>query len=182
MTSRIALKEWSVVVEALASGKQLVLLRKGGIRDPQGRFQLQHREFLLYPTREHQKEEAVRPEFREHLRQTPDPTTVPLKVYGGVAFCGELQDPMQLVGLERYHIWTPSFFEERMKYRPKDPTLVVVLRAYLLPKVISHSVRPEYAGCRSWVPLSEEIPVEGAVPVVDNATFRQALEETTAQL
>ncbi len=185
MTSSVALKEWAVVVEALGTGQQLILVRKGGIRDPKGAFSLQHREFLLYPTQEHQKESQVRPEFRQHFCQgsplTSDPAGIDFKVYGGIAFCGQIRDPEQLGGLERYHIWTPEFFKERMQYRPQAPTWVAVLRAYRLPKPIRHPAKPEYAGCKSWVPLTEAIPVEGAEPVVDNRRFRQSLEEITAR-
>lgn len=184
LTSSIALKEWAVVVEALAGGEQLLLVRKGGIRDPKGAFHLQHREFLLYPTWEHQAkapDQNIRPEFRQRFQKLlappADPTSVPLRVYGGVAFCGEIRDPAQMAGLEKYHLWTPGFFEERMRYRPSAPTLVVVLRAYTLPRPVAHPVKPEYAGCKSWVPLAEPIPVEGALPVVENRRFRQALKE-----
>ena len=189
ISSKTALKEWAIVVEALASGEQLLLLRKGGIRDPKGAFQLEHREFLLYPTWEHQSEktlERVRPEFLERYQSLLDqphaPTSVLLKIYGGVAYVGEIRDPSQLQGLEKYHIWTPQFLKERMEYRPQAPTLVVVLRAFLLKQPVQHPVKPEYAGCKSWVPLQEEIPVEGAAPVVDNQRFRRALEEISTKV
>lgn len=186
--SNIALKEWAIVVEALAAGEQMILVRKGGIRDPRGTFQLKHREFLLYPTWEHQAEDPqwIRPEFqprlKELLAQPRDSSTVPLTVYAGVAFCGQIQDPKRIAGLERYHLWTPGFFEARMSYRPKEPTLVVVLRAYRIPKPTLHPIRPEYAGCQSWVELSESIPVDGLKPVVENDRFREALEEISARL
>jgi hypothetical protein len=187
--SAVALKEWAVVVEALARGEQMILVRKGGIRDPKGCFQLQHREFFLYPTWEHQNEvaaKAIRPEFQERFRvlltQPANSATVPLRVYAGVGYIGEVRDPKQLAGLERYHIWTPEFFEERMRYRPQAPTLVVALRAYRLKQPMEHPVKPEYAGCKSWVPLGEELVVEDPEPVVENRRFRAALEEITAHL
>ncbi len=189
ITSNIALKEWAIVTEAMAEGRQLLILRKGGIRDQQGAFQLKHREFFLYPTWEHQSEETeamIRPEFRERYRlllASPKPAqTVPLKIYAGVATCGPIRDPEQMAGLEKYHLWTPEFIQGRMKYRPQAPTLVVVLRVYRLPKEIEHPVRPEYAGCKSWVTLAESIPVEGAVPVMENQHFRQALEAIHSRL
>lgn len=185
VTAQIALKEWAVVVEALREGEQLILVRKGGIRDPKGAFSLEHREFLLYPTLEHQKESLVRPEFRHYFPQmgadASDPNRVDFKICAGSAFCGQIRDPEQLRGLEKYHLWTPEFFKERMRYRPQAPTLVVVLRVYRLPSQVRHPVRLEYAGCKSWVPLTEAIPVEGAEPVVDNRRFRQSLEEITAR-
>ena len=189
MTSTIALKEWAVVVEALAEGQQLLLLRKGGIRDPKGAFQLEHREFFLYPTWEHQSEapeSKVRAEFRERYKglfaQGCSLETIPLKIYAGVAYCAEVQDPKRLEGLRRYYIWTPEFIQERMKYRPQAPTLAVVLRVYRLMKEIPHLFRPEYAGCKSWVPLGQALPIEGAVPIVDNQRFRKSLEEISGQL
>ncbi len=185
----IALKEWAVVVEALAHGEQLLVVRKGGIRDPQGAFQLQHREFLLYPTWEHQTEAsvaAIQPEFqtrfKEALALPADPTQVSFRVYAGVALCAQIQEAEKMEGLQKYHIWTPAFFEDRLKYRPQAPTLVVVLRAYRLKKPVAHPVLPEYAGCKSWVPLKGEISLEGAEPVVDNQRFRQALIDISGRL
>lgn len=186
LTSNVALKEWAVVVEALGQGQQILLIRKGGIRDPQGAFHLEHREFFLYPTLEHQNEEAVRPEFQQRykgsLSGAKEAREVQLKIYGGVSYVGQIRDPKQLEGLERYHIWTPEFFEKRLQYRPVAPTVVVVLRAYRLPKIIPHPVQPEYIGCKSWVELSESLPVEGAQPVMDNQRFRAALVEISSRL
>lgn len=189
LTSQIALKEWAVVVEALAEGEQILLLRKGGIRDPQGAFQMEHREFFLYPTWEHQSEHPqirIRPEFRQRYKELFVPAhpaaTVPLKVYAGIAYCGLVQEAGALEGLEKHHIWTPEFIRERMKYRPQAPMLAVVLRCYRLKKEISQPVRPEYAGCKSWVPLSAALPIEETVPVVDSIRFRKALEEISGRL
>lgn len=47
---RTALKEWAVVVDALGSGQQIILLRKGGLREGPGGFAVAQPEFLLFPT------------------------------------------------------------------------------------------------------------------------------------
>ncbi len=186
LTCGVALKEWAVVVEGLASGDQLLLVRKGGIRDPKGAFQLEQREFLLYPTQEHQQQKMIRSPFRERFQETfaepADAEHIPFRLYAGVAFCGEVHKPSQLAGLEKYHIWTPEFLEERMKYRPQSPTLVVMVRAFRLSLPIQRLVKPEYAGCKSWLKLAEPVPVEGAEPVVENRRFRQALEDVASRL
>ena len=188
LTSQIALKEWAVVVEALGCGEQLILLRKGGLRDPKGAFQLQHREFLLFPTWEHQKEGCernIRPDMRQKyhdILSPPAPASVRLCIYGGVAHVAEIRDPEQLKGLEKYHIWTPDFFIDRMRYRPQAATVVVVLRVFKLPVAVLHPVKPEYLGCKSWVPLASEISIEGSQPVVENQRFRSALEEISSRL
>ena len=54
MQLNIALKEWSATIDALASGDQLFLIRKGGIRETNRHFELPHRRFLLYPTHFHE--------------------------------------------------------------------------------------------------------------------------------
>ena len=181
--SKIALKEWAVLVNAVGRGEQLLLVRKGGIADPGNGFQLKHREFFLYPTMEHQREEYLRPEFRKKFQESSSGIdSVSLQVYAGVAFQEEVKDLGVLSGLEKYHLWSPEFLEQRSRYKPECPTQVLVLRAYCLPKPVPHPVRPEYAGCKSWVELSDEISLKGAEPVLENRRFLAALEEINSRL
>jgi hypothetical protein len=58
---RTAFKEWAVVVDALLRGEQILILRKGGLREGRGGFQIEHSEFLLFPTLFHQQRESVIP-------------------------------------------------------------------------------------------------------------------------
>lgn len=181
ITSDVALKEWALVTEALASGEQVVIVRKGGIRDPHGSFQLEHREFFIYPTTEHQNEEAVRPEFRGRFSAAADPKTVLLKVYAEVAFCVEIKELKQLLGLEKYHIWTPEFFQKRMEYKPNESAWLAVLKAYRLAEPILQPVMPEYAGCKSWVKLSEPVQMLMHEPVIDDRRFLALSEEISSR-
>ncbi len=64
-----ALKEWAAVVLALEQGVHTVLLRKGGISEDTGNFNLDHSRFLLYPTFEHQKPQFLKP-GHAHLYQS----------------------------------------------------------------------------------------------------------------
>ncbi len=182
----MALKEWAVVVEALGAGAQILLLRKGGIKDPGGVFRVQHREFLLYPTWEHQEEALIRPEFRERykaaLHPPADSSRVTFRFYAGVGYEVPVKKASQLEGLEKHHIWQPEFFEKRLSYRPEEPMLALVLRVYRLPKPVHVPVEPAYAGCRSWVPLAQPVPVEGGEPLPDNRKFRDAIEEISSRL
>ena len=84
-----AFKEWAVVCEALKSGRQTVLIRKGGIREEDGIFRVDDEEFFLMPTYDHQTPKLVKPEFipalaahtlstraarpSTHTRSTPSP-------------------------------------------------------------------------------------------------------------
>ena len=186
ITSSTALKEWAAVVEALGAGQQLLLLRKGGILDPDGRFRVEHREFLLFSTWEHQQESLIRPEFRQQfqgaLRPPADPSRVTFLYYAGVGYETAVEDPAKLAGLEKYHIWAPEFFGKRLSYRPEEPTLALILRVYRLPKPVHLAVDPAYAGCKSWVPLKQPVAVEGGEPLMDNRKFRAALEKISAQI
>ena len=40
---QMAFKEWAVICRALAQGRQRLILRKGGIEEPGGQFELAHR-------------------------------------------------------------------------------------------------------------------------------------------
>lgn len=190
MVSQTALKEWAVVVAAIARGQVGLLLRKGGIADPDETFSLAHREFFLFPTREHQRREQVRPEFHplfdEVAAQAPSAEAAPgpirLTTYAGVAGHWRVTSAEQLRGLEHTHLWTADALRQRLAYKPQLPTVAVVLRAYRLPTPPVISPRPEYAGCKSWVPLAEPWSVEGAVPILPNARFRQLLEEVAGRL
>lgn len=187
MTSRIALKEWAAVVDAAGQGRHLLLLRKGGLADPEEGFTLKCREFFLYPTWEHQRPQYVRSEFQDRFRQlakapTQPRSQVPVQVYAGVAFHKQIRDPTVLAALEKFHIWSVEFLQQRAAYKPELPTQLLVIRAYRLPRPIAHAVGPEEAGCRSWVDLAQDLSLEGAQPVLENRRFRAALEEIRAKL
>ena len=181
METAIALKEWAVIAQAMAAGEQVILLRKGGIQDPSGAFALEQREFLIYPTWEHQKLEWIREPFREKYRtilNAKEPAAqIPFSVYAGVAYHAEIKNPAVFKRLEKYHLWTPEFFAHQAEYRPQSPTLLVVVRAYQLKKSVEVSLEPDYAGCKSWVTLRKPVSIDGAEPVIENRKFRTILEE-----
>ena len=61
---RTAFKEWAIIVDALGRGEQIVILRKGGISEGRGGFQVTQARFLLFPTLFHQQRDAVLPDAR----------------------------------------------------------------------------------------------------------------------
>src|SRR5438309_682932 len=65
----ITFREWAVTVRALAEGEQLLTLRKGGIREPEKHFKLDHERFFLYPTFDHQYADLVRESHRPVLER-----------------------------------------------------------------------------------------------------------------
>ena len=67
----VALKEWAVVQRSLLEGHQIILLRKGGLIEESGDFDLRAGQFLLYPTYAHETERAgdVQPCFGQWLSE-----------------------------------------------------------------------------------------------------------------
>ena len=84
-----ALKEWAVVCRALETGRQSILLRKGGIDEGPHGFRMRYREFWLLPTRFHEGAESLGPGHASLLGQTqaerPEPGTFRVAQYGVVA-------------------------------------------------------------------------------------------------
>src|ERR1044071_5391986 len=80
---RIAFKEWAVIVDALGTGRQIVILRKGGISEGRGGFQVDHPEFLLFPTLFHQQRESVLPEAQARFDRLefPGPEVLRLEYF-----------------------------------------------------------------------------------------------------
>ena len=58
----VALKEWSLALRAIREGRQTILLRKGGIVEETGAFDVVSDRFILFPTFYHQDPEILRAE------------------------------------------------------------------------------------------------------------------------
>ncbi len=73
------------------------------------------------------------------------------------------------------HIWTAeSVRADRLDFRPKHRLTVLVVQVSPLVEPERLPRTPEYAGCKSWVPL----PVDPmwATPVHDDATLQEIAE------
>src|ERR1700712_4180844 len=102
----VALKEWATVCAALESGRQMLLLRKGGIYESTGEFELENREFLLFPTYLHQNLKMLKPEFHAGFEaKTAEPEQVRISGAGIVTDIIQLASRAQIDALEEYHIW-----------------------------------------------------------------------------
>jgi hypothetical protein len=157
----VALKEWAVVIEALAQGKQRFLLRKGGIAEGKRGFELKHRRFLFFPTWEHQQQDWIRPEYRDlflNLRPA-DPEAVTIR-YGAQVedICPAPADIHELLQSPE-HIWAEPYLRMRYEYRPDLPLYLAPVQVFTLPEPVTISNDRRYKGCRSWVDLNEEIDV-----------------------
>ena len=182
--TRTALKEWAVAVNALEAGRTALILRKGGIHEKQ--FPLEHREFLLYPTYDHQRAELLKPPFQADLKEVLlmrcPPGMVRLSAFARATDVWEIRDAEPLQALSDQFIWTDDYAAERLRWRPTQPLRVVALRVYRLaqPRVIA--VREAYGGCLSWLELEEEVPLQGLEPVLDDGAYAQLVAPARALL
>jgi hypothetical protein len=197
----IAFKEWAVTVRALAEGEQLVTLRKGGIREPEKHFSLDHDRFFLYPTFDHQRGDLVRqshqPELRRALEEGvwPDgdppvqaltcdggiaqPDRVRIRAWAEVARSWTVTDRRVVDGLAPFYVWTADYAEKRLAWKRRHPLHVLLLRTYRIPRPVTVRVRDDYGGCRSWLEITRDLPFEGT-PVLSDEEFERASEEIAA--
>lgn len=175
-----SLKEWAVAVQALTEGNMILLLRKGGIREQSGSFTVQQRQFWLYPTYEHQKPHLLKPEYAHQVVPVAagwHPEQVEISAWARVTHQFQVQEPEAVEALLPFHIWNREFVSERLKWKPKSPLTVLLLRVYRLPEVRSIPFQAEYGGCKSWIDLQVELSFTEAQPVLSDEVYRQQTVE-----
>lgn len=171
-TLNLALKEWAVVCSALASGQQIILLRKGGIYESAGEFEIEHRRFLLFPTYLHQKPEMLKDPHRAALRPVDsEPDKIEISLAAEITDIVRVTSRSAMDALANEHIWTPKLIDMRFNYRPENPLYLLLIRAYKLPIPVTIAGTPAYAGCKSWVPLEQPIETSGAKPVLTDSEY-----------
>ena len=183
-STNIALKEWAAVVGALESGEQTILLRKGGIVEHKQGFRLRHRQFLLFPAHEHQHARFLKPGSSSYQlpiqtdspKEAPGQATPVLRI-GSLAEADlVLEAPSSLdaaLPLLEETIWNEDFLSQRYAYRPELPGWLLFLRVWRFPEPIFLPDRQSYAGCKSWVHLTEEVSLLNLTPVLSDEEFAE---------
>ncbi|MDB5392423.1 MAG: hypothetical protein JWM11_8069 [Planctomycetaceae bacterium] len=171
----IAFKEWAVICQALASGKQTLILRKGGIHEGRDGFRVAHREFWLFPTYLHQTDRMKLVDeaglvLDATLLDRHETDSVPLQLLAEVTDVFEITDEVLLPKLKGMHWWSEQTLKERFHYRNPGLFLLVV-RISKLPEIHALENSPHFAGCRSWVDLPAPISTAGLTPVLNELEF-----------
>lgn len=170
-----AFKEWAVICEALALGKQAIILRKGGIDEDQGEFRIQQTHFWLYPTWVHQQNVGINEETRPLLQQIetrrPPAGMIHLQLWAEVTGIYRIRDLLPALLLSHLHCWSEEAVRNRFEYKTPGLNLLVV-RVHRVPKAHVIAELPAYEGCRSWVELDKPLPTDGSTPVLDDASYR----------
>jgi hypothetical protein len=182
----VALKEWATVLEAMARGEQLVLIRKGGLIEPGSGFELLSACFVFYPTFEHQAVNYLRQPYRRYFdeaasRRAPE-GQVRVELIGLAAASTPSSDPGIVERLSAFHIYNEAFVTQRLKWQPDQPLMIVAVRVFRLPQPVILPVAPRYAGCKSWVELDAPVSLEGAQPVLEKAAFEARFRGLTGLL
>lgn len=175
-----ALKEWAVAVDALEKGQTIMLLRKGGIREQGGRFQVAHDQVLLYPTYEHQQPFLLKPEYAEQVTPVTSgwhPETVRIGSWARITDIFQVADERVVNALLPFHIWNEQFISDRLKWKPRQPLYILLLRTYKLAQVQMIPYQAIYSGCKSWIDLTEPIGIEDAESVLSDITYTQMRAE-----
>lgn len=182
----IALREWAVAVKALEAGRQVIVLRKGGISEETKEFRLESPRFYLFPSFEHQRPHLVKPEASDMVALTQAEAEqftdqVRISSYAEVVEDIEITDTETLQRLDDLHIWTEDYAEERLKWKKTKPLHVLILRVYKLdaPQVIP--MRESYGGCKSWHRL-EDILTVPMKPVLSDSEFDRQVEAVRKQI
>ncbi len=153
---RTAFKEWAAICRALTTGRQDIILRKGGIAEPAGGFAVAADEFLLLPTFLHQSAEQLVPEARDLLdgidADKPPEGSVVFRHVARVRETRRIVDPAELAALRPRHVWSDSVVAERF-HRWRDELHVVSVDVQPLPAPLVLPWHDDYGGCRSWITL-----------------------------
>lgn len=179
-----AFKEWAVSCAAMQSGEQILLVRKGGIREEEGTFTITDKEFFLMPTYEHQDAGLLQPEWVSRLHalqaESRDADKVTIAAYAVVDTILQARDDAQVNALADDHIWNADYVKQRFDFNPYDPLYLLILRVYNLPHPITLDMQAAYVGCKSWVTLDRPISTHNAAPALPDEEFARRRAELLA--
>jgi hypothetical protein len=181
-----ALKEWAVAVKAVREGRQVLLVRKGGIREETRHFRINAERFLFFPTYEHQRADLLQPEFQDDLTavlaEAHDPSRVRFDTWGEMTDLFEITEPAQVEALAPFYCFSTQYAEERLRWKPRHPLLVMAVRAYRLRMPIEVANGPELGGCKSWLTLDQDVNPADLTAAIDDATYAARIAEVREAL
>ena len=186
LTERTALKEWAVLVDAMARGEIIAMVRKGGIREQRAGFAVRHERFLFYPTFFHERPGELAPQFAARLASShaarPAEGTIRLEYLGQVAGVWPVSSLESLRSIDGMHGLAWSAVESRFHYRQKPGVQVVAVRMLRLAEPVVVPEERRYQGCVSWVALDGAVNVSNASPVLDDTSMLMRVAALTNAL
>jgi hypothetical protein len=178
----VAFKEWAGVCDALVSGRQSLIVRKGGIAEGPRGFAPEHDTFWLYPTHVHEAEQGLRDTPKGPANPSPGPAdAVTLRALAVVDSLAFVDREETLAALHDLHVWSEETIARRFHYR-KPGLWVLGVRVFsrLDPHLLA--VTAEQAGCKTWVSIDPPLATDRSEPVLDDAEFARRRERLVAAL
>jgi len=155
----IGFKEWDVVCRAIASGKQDLLFRKGGIHEGRDGFSFKHEKFFLFPTLFHAQAEYVTEGESPYRGEWVVGDEVSIEYYCEAKQAVTLTSWEDVIALEGRHILTEQTLKDRFDWEGKGMASGSIhcafLEVYKLEKPWVLSYEKKYGGCRSWIQLPD---------------------------
>lgn len=156
-TTATAFKEWQVVCDALASGRQSILLRKGGIHEGRTGFSFAHESFFLFPTRFHSQADHVREGIAPILPEWQNGDAVVITHHVQATRAVTLTDWEQVASLAPFHIYTEETVRQRFDWEGRGMSAgsihVALVEVRELPAPWKLTYQPAFGGCRSWITI-----------------------------
>ncbi len=156
-------KDWKLICEALGSGKQDIIFRKGGIHEGREGFAFKHEAFFLFPTLFHAQQQMCTESegwSSEPTKQEWQPgDQIDIEYYCRATKAETLTSWEAVAALRSRHIWKDEVIRERYDWEGKGMASgsihVAYVETFQLPEVWSFPYEKRYGGCRSWLELPE---------------------------
>jgi hypothetical protein len=175
-------KEWTLICDALGTGAQSIILRKGGIAEGRAGFRFQHDDFLLFPTLFHEQAGKLKVPPDTALPEARSDGALEIRYRVKVEWTQDLTDLELARRLAPFHLWRDEVIDERFNYDKKQGVSFAFVRVFKLSEPFVFENAPRYGGCRSWVNLPELPASISCHEVLDEAAHRQREQEIRAVL
>ncbi|HTJ78469.1 MAG TPA: DUF1802 family protein [Rariglobus sp.] len=168
-----AFKEWQLITEALGSGSQIIILRKGGITEGRSGFQTKADRFWLFPTFFHAQREKTKPAAAQWIApaNVDGPETITLRYFADLVGTAFVSDWTTIAALDRFHFWTEAAVRDKFDWSQPPGLLVLTVRVHRLSTPLVLPLTPAMGGCKSWIDLPLDFAAHASTPVLDEQAF-----------
>jgi hypothetical protein len=169
-----AFKEWHAVVEALGSGEQLLILRKGGIAEGRGGFDAAHAgRFWLFPTQFHAQFEKTKPAAARFFSAPPANAdgSITLRYFADITHHAFLSDWATVAALDAHHFWTEAAVREKFDWARPPGLHAFIVRVHRLVTPLTIPLTADMGGCKSWIDVPPSFSGTPSVPVLADDAF-----------
>ncbi len=169
----IAYKEWESVCDALGSGQQAILLRKGGIHEGRAGFSFKHERFFLFPSRFHAQAGQVRIPCEVTGGEWEPGDEVPVRFHCEAVWARTLRDWDQVAALAGYHVWEEQLVRSRFGWGEDESIHCALVRVSRLAEPWMIPYEKKHGGCRTWIEVPEPPAgvLDAAEPVMADESF-----------